>query len=51
MNPDFRKVALIAAALGLLVSLYFALRPGGDDEATSTLRQLPPLGSVPTSVG
>ena len=27
---------MIAAALGLLVSLYFALRPGDDDEATST---------------
>ena len=30
MNSDFRKVALIAASLGLLVSLFFALRP--DDE-------------------
>jgi hypothetical protein len=36
VNPQFRTVALIAAALGLLVSLYFALRPGDDDEATST---------------
>ena len=37
MNPDFRKVALIAAALGLLVSLFFALRPNDDDnEAGST---------------
>ena len=36
MNPDFRRVALIAAALGLLVSLYFALRPGDDDEAAPT---------------
>ena len=37
MNPDFRKVALIAAALGLLVSLFFALRPGDDDgSATET---------------
>jgi hypothetical protein len=35
MNPDFRKVALIAAALGLLVSLYFALRPGDDNDAAS----------------
>ena len=34
MNPEFRKVALIAAGLGLIVSLYFALSPGGDDEAT-----------------
>ena len=35
MNPDFRKVALIAAGLGLLVSLYFALRPGDDNDAAS----------------
>ncbi len=35
MNPQFRKVALIAAGLGLLVSLYFALSPGGDDETAS----------------
>ena len=33
MSPDFRKVALIAASLGLLVSLFFALRPR-DDEKT-----------------
>jgi hypothetical protein len=36
VNPDFRKVALIAAGLGLIVSLYFALSPGGDDETTPT---------------
>ena len=36
MNPDFRKVALIAAALGLLVSLFFALRPRDDEDAAST---------------
>lgn len=37
MSPDFRKVALIAASLGLLVSLFFALRPdGGDDGAATT---------------
>lgn len=30
MSPDFRKVALIAATLGLIVSLFVALRP--DDE-------------------
>jgi hypothetical protein len=34
VNPQFRTVALIAAGLGLIVSLYFALSPGGDDEAT-----------------
>jgi hypothetical protein len=32
MNPDFRKVALIAASLGLLISLFFALRPDDDNE-------------------
>jgi hypothetical protein len=37
MNPDFRKAALIAAGLGLLVSIFFVLRPGGDDnEAAPT---------------
>jgi uncharacterized cupredoxin-like copper-binding protein len=35
MSPDFRKIALIAGALGLLVSLYFALSPGGDDETAT----------------
>ena len=36
MSPDFRKVALIAASLGLLVSLFFALRPDDDVEAAGT---------------
>lgn len=36
MNPDFRKVALIAASLGLLVSLFLALRPQADDPAGTT---------------
>jgi heme/copper-type cytochrome/quinol oxidase subunit 2 len=36
VNSDFRTVALIAAGLGLIVSLYFALSPGGDDETTPT---------------
>ena len=36
MNPDFRKVALIAAALGLLVSLFLALRPDDDEAAPTT---------------
>jgi hypothetical protein len=31
VDPDFRKVALIAASLGLLISLFFALRPDDDD--------------------
>ena len=36
MNPDFRKVVLIAAALGLLLSLFLALRPGDDESAAPT---------------
>ena len=36
MNADFRKVALIAAALGLIISLFFALRGGDDDETAQT---------------
>jgi len=36
MNADFRKVALIAASLGLLLSLFLALRPDEDEEAAPT---------------
>jgi hypothetical protein len=36
VNPQFRTAALIAAGLGLIVSLYFALSPGGDDETAAT---------------
>lgn len=36
MNPQFRKVALIAACLGLLVSLFLALRPDDEDGAVGT---------------
>ena len=39
MNPDFRKVALISASLGLLVSLFFALRPDDNDAAATTAAQ------------
>ena len=36
MNRQFRTVALAAASLGLLLSLFLALRPGGDDERAVT---------------
>ncbi len=36
MSPYFRTVALLAAALGLLLSLFLALRPGDDEEAAPT---------------
>jgi len=35
MDPQFRKVALIAAVLGLAVAVFLALR-SSDNEATST---------------
>ena len=60
MNPDFRKVALIAAALGLLVSLFFALRPDDDDGSAAettiaqtttaeTTTEAPPTTSEPVT--
>ena len=36
MNPEFRKVALAAAVLGLVVALFVALRPNDDDDAAVT---------------
>lgn len=36
MNQDFRKVALIAAVLGLIVSLFVALRSNDEDDAAPT---------------
>ena len=36
MNRQFRTVALAAAALGLLLSLFLALRPGDDEGAAPT---------------
>ncbi len=36
MNPEYRRIALIAAGLGLILSLFFALRDDGDDEAATT---------------
>ena len=36
MTPRFRQVALLAASLGLLLSLFLALRPQDDETATTT---------------
>ena len=36
MSREFRKVALVAAALGLLLSLFIALRPDDDEDAAPT---------------
>jgi hypothetical protein len=38
MHPRFRRFALVLATVGLLASLFFALRPGddGDDAASTT---------------
>lgn len=37
MNPNLRKVALIAASLGLILSLFIALRPDDDEDASTTM--------------
>ena len=37
MTPYFRKVSLIVASLGLLVSLVFALRADEDDDRTPVI--------------
>ena len=44
MNPDLRNVALIAASLGLVVSLFIALREDEDDESAT------PTTTVATTV-
>jgi hypothetical protein len=38
VNPQFRLVALIAASLGLLLSLFLVLRPNDDDVAAPATR-------------
>ncbi|MBA2331867.1 MAG: hypothetical protein H0V94_03650 [Actinobacteria bacterium] len=40
MNPQFRKIALITASLGLLLSLFLALRPQ-DEPVTPTTNSTP----------
>jgi hypothetical protein len=49
VNANFRKVALIAASLGLLVSLYIALNPGGDETVGSTTTAPAPTETRPPS--
>jgi pyruvate/2-oxoglutarate dehydrogenase complex dihydrolipoamide acyltransferase (E2) component len=49
VNPEFRKVALIAAVLGLLVSLFVALQPD-DDEGTGAATTTPAL-TAPKTIG
>jgi hypothetical protein len=47
MNPDFRKVALIAASLGLIVSLFVALRPDDEDAVSTTTTQATTTAPAP----
>lgn len=48
MSPDFRKVAVIAAALGLLVSLFIALRDDDDTPAPATATAAATTAPAPT---
>ena len=47
MTPYFRKVSLIVASLGLLVSLVFALRP--DDREPASAVETVPSAEEPTT--
>ena len=49
MDPDFRKVALIAAGLGLVVSLFVALRQDDDDGAATTTAAAATTASATTA--
>jgi hypothetical protein len=51
MNPDFRKAALIAASLGLLLSLFLVLRPGEDEEAVPTTTVATTTAPTTTATG
>lgn len=49
MSPDLRRISLIAASLGLILSLFFALRDDGNEQgalattvATTTIVDEPP---------
>jgi hypothetical protein len=49
MDPTFRKIALIAAALGLLLSLFLALRPDDDDEQDAAPTTTAPTTTAPAT--
>jgi hypothetical protein len=40
MNPTFRRAAIIAASLGLLLSLFLALRSDGDEPGATTTQAI-----------
>lgn len=40
MNPTFRRAAIIAASLGLLLSLFLALRSDGDEPGATTAQAI-----------
>lgn len=50
MSPRFRKVALIAASLGLLLSLFLALRPQDDETTAPTSPESPALVRIQLAV-
>ncbi len=49
VNPYFRKVALIAAVLGLLLSFFLALWPGDDEDAAPTMATEATTAPEPTT--
>ena len=50
MNPQFRTAALIAASLGLLLSLFLVLRPN-DDKGAAPTTPVSPTTTAPAATG
>jgi hypothetical protein len=47
LNPNFRNIALIAASLGLVVSLFIALRENGEEESTTATNTVATTATQP----
>lgn len=49
MHPRFRRFALVVATVGLLVSLFVALRPGDDDDEAAVTTTTAATTTTPTT--
>jgi hypothetical protein len=49
MHPRFRRFALVVATVGLVVSLFVALRPDGDNDETAGTTTTPTTATTTTT--
>ncbi len=49
MHPRFRRFALVVATVGLVLSLFIALRPDGDDDETAGTTTAPTIATTTTT--